>query len=116
MMTLKSNQTALVQQSTAALLSFYISNSQSRGLTSGHRQGTGFHKYANVSVFAAARPVRAAIMWPSARALGNDPFAREAPRGATEEFPGVYAAPYGAQLSGLRSYPRLSPWARLCRP
>src|SRR3974377_2352401 len=77
---------------------------------------TGFHKYANVSVFAAVRPVRAATMWPSATALGDDSLARKAPRGATEAFPSRYAAPYGAQLCRQRSYPRLSPWARLCRP
>jgi hypothetical protein len=31
---------------------------------------TGFHKYANVSVSASARPVTAAIMWPSANSAG----------------------------------------------
>jgi hypothetical protein len=55
-------------------------------------------------------------MWSSAAALGSDSLGREAPRGATELFAGRYAAPDGADSRGYVSYPRLPPWARLCRP
>jgi hypothetical protein len=60
---------------------------------------TLFHKYANVPVSAPARPVRAAIMWPSANSAGIIVPRLESPaRGDTGIFPGLMSP-----LVGLRS-------------
>jgi hypothetical protein len=53
--------------------------------------------------------------WPGATALGDTLLLRSSARGDIW-IPGIHAAPSGARLYRPRSYPRLSPWARLCRP
>jgi hypothetical protein len=77
----------------------------------------GFRWYDDVLVSASSRHVRAVIMWPSATALGYEKVLLKKPReGRHTASSRRYVAPDGASLDGPRLHPRLSPWARLCRP